>query len=253
MRDTPPPLPPSVPWTPLAGVVFLVILLMLNGLGSLLHLFSDSIWAFYAQLLLAHGLVLVAVFIFLFKRCGGTARLKKLCAFHLIRVTQLVKAAIIPGIIAIAALIVWFLIHSYLRQMLGYSVVEQPQIQFLRDQSLTTFNYELLAAILIMVIIAPVLEEILFRLLLYLPIRQSVGPVMAAVIVSLFFAVLHIFATENTFEFIMNALLITGHLFIVSLFFTVLLERTRTILAPIIGHILYNGLVISVVISGIGA
>ncbi|MCK4284303.1 MAG: CPBP family intramembrane metalloprotease, partial [Candidatus Brocadiae bacterium] len=88
---------------------------------------------------------------------------------------------------------------------------------------------------LLAVVIAPFVEEMVFRSVLYLPLRSRLGVVPAALIVSAAFAAVHGYARG------------TAQLAVLSLIFIALFERTGTLWAPIVAHGLYNGLTILVI------
>ena len=77
---------------------------------------------------------------------------------------------------------------------------------------------------------APLSEELLFRSVLYQPMRAHIGVVPAAVIVSVIFAALHFYVWG------------VPHLIVLSLTFTALFECTGSLWYPIAAHGLYNGL-----------
>ncbi len=80
------------------------------------------------------------------------------------------------------------------------------------------------------VVLAPLAEEVLFRSVLYLPLRSRLGPVPGALIVGAVFALVHTY---------LPGLL---HLFLLSVVFTALFESTGSLWLPVVAHALYNGL-----------
>jgi len=85
------------------------------------------------------------------------------------------------------------------------------------------------------VVLAPVLEETAFRGVLYLPLRARLGVVPAALIVSFAFSAAHFYPYG------------AGMLFVLSLTFVALFERTGSLWLPIAAHGLYNGIVMVLV------
>jgi membrane protease YdiL (CAAX protease family) len=83
-------------------------------------------------------------------------------------------------------------------------------------------------AVAVGVLVAPVGEELLYRVVLYLPLRDRVGPVAAAVVVGVVFAMLHGHAPG------------LGPFFVLSVLFTGLFEATGSIWVPIAVHGAYN-------------
>jgi len=94
-------------------------------------------------------------------------------------------------------------------------------------------------ACVVAVLVAPVAEEVVFRSLLYLPLRARLGVIPAALIISAAFAAVHFYPWG------------VANLVVLSLTFVALFERTGTLWAPIAAHAAYNGLII-VVIRGLG-
>ena len=84
------------------------------------------------------------------------------------------------------------------------------------------------------VLIAPVVEETVFRGVLYLPIRSRLGPAAAGLLVSIVFAGVHNYAWGFP------------HLLIVGLTLTAVFEATGTLLAPVAVHALYNVAMVTV-------
>jgi len=87
---------------------------------------------------------------------------------------------------------------------------------------------ELALAVLVAVLVAPLAEEIVFRSVFYLPLRALLGPVSAALIVSVVFSAAHVYPWGAV------------NLVVLSLIFIALFERTGSLWAPIAAHVLYN-------------
>ncbi len=85
------------------------------------------------------------------------------------------------------------------------------------------------AAALLAVVIAPVAEETFFRSVFYLPLRERLGPVGAALLVAALFSAAH------------GYLLGAGQLFLLSLVFSALFECSGSLWAPIAAHAAFNG------------
>ncbi len=87
---------------------------------------------------------------------------------------------------------------------------------------------ELALAVVAAVVVAPLAEEIVFRSAFYLPLRALLGPVSAALIVSVVFSAAHVYPWGAV------------NLVVLSLIFIALFERTGSLWAPIAAHVLYN-------------
>jgi membrane protease YdiL (CAAX protease family) len=84
------------------------------------------------------------------------------------------------------------------------------------------------------IFLAPPAEEMLFRGILYPAIKQRGFPRLALWVTSLVFAAMHVTQLEHLDKFV--------PLFVLSVFLTVLYEKTDNLLAPITAHALFNGM-----------
>jgi membrane protease YdiL (CAAX protease family) len=100
------------------------------------------------------------------------------------------------------------------------------------EQVETMAGGQLLITIAVVVVLAPVFEELFFRGLFYPPLRRSLGPTLAIVIDGIIFGALH-----------MRYLTIIS-LILVGMILTYVYEKTESLYAPIMTHALYNGLVV---------
>jgi len=90
-------------------------------------------------------------------------------------------------------------------------------------------GWTLASAALLAIVGAPLVEELLFRSVLYQPLRARLGVVPAALIVAALFAGVHLYAWGMP------------QLMVLSLVFVALFERTGSLWYPIVAHGLYNG------------
>jgi len=81
---------------------------------------------------------------------------------------------------------------------------------------------------------APVTEEVMFRAVLYLPLRRRLGRWTAAVLVGVVFAAMHDYAWG------------APQFFVLSLTFVAVFEATGTLWAPIVVHGCFNGLSVAI-------
>jgi membrane protease YdiL (CAAX protease family) len=101
----------------------------------------------------------------------------------------------------------------------------------------TTSTWALVLSFVAAAVFAPLVEEVLFRAVLYLPLRRALGATWAAVAVSAVFALAHNYGWG------------APQLFVLSLVFVTLFERTGTLLAPIAAHGAYNAVQLIVLLS----
>jgi len=107
----------------------------------------------------------------------------------------------------------------------------QPQT-ILEDFGTRQSTGLLIASAVLLVVIAPIAEELFFRGLVYGALRSWIGPVAAALSVSTIFGLLH-FTGGGT-------ALIVPPLIMLSLAFCLLYQRTGTLYAPIALHAMNN-------------
>lgn len=91
---------------------------------------------------------------------------------------------------------------------------------------------EVFLVVFTVVVLAPVFEELFFRGLLYPALRNRIGPKAAVVLDGFIFGVLHFQP------------LFTISLILVGIILAYLYERTESLVAPMLAHALYNGIVI---------
>lgn len=116
-----------------------------------------------------------------------------------------------------------------LYQLLGG--VDAPEQQALTD--LASGGLSAAMALVLALVLAPLLEELVFRAGLYQGLRAHVGPWPAALVSSGLFALVHI-------EVLLSSPLFLIQLFALALVFAWLLERTGSLLAPVVAHLAFN-------------
>jgi len=88
----------------------------------------------------------------------------------------------------------------------------------------------IVAACFLGIVVAPLTEEVLFRAMLYLPLRARLGPVAAAVLVGVLFSLCHFYLPG------------AAHFFVLSLMFTAVFECTGSLWVAVVTHGAYNGI-----------
>ncbi|NLW50199.1 MAG: CPBP family intramembrane metalloprotease [Candidatus Brocadiaceae bacterium] len=131
--------------------------------------------------------------------------------------------------VAVGLAMVW------LSQLAGRSADEFPAQPLARLISAQGPGWTLVAAAVLTTVGAPMTEELLFRSVLYQPLRSRTGPVPAALAIGVVFALLHGYAWG------------LPQLLVLSLVFTALFEQTGSLWYPILAHGLYNGITLVVV------
>ncbi|MEF8788007.1 MAG: CPBP family intramembrane glutamic endopeptidase [Planctomycetota bacterium] len=111
---------------------------------------------------------------------------------------------------------------------LGMSPEAVPQQQAVKIIGQSSSTVVWASMIGFAVLVAPVVEETVFRGVLYLPIRSRLGPVAAGLIVSIIFAAIHHYVWGFP------------QLLVIGLILTAVFEATGTLLVPVAVHALYN-------------
>jgi membrane protease YdiL (CAAX protease family) len=133
-------------------------------------------------------------------------------------------AAFAGMVVAISA--VWSLVSRAGQQF--------PMQPLARRVAQTDSPWVVALAVLVAVVVASPAEEVLYRSVLYLPLRRGLGVTGAALVVALIFGLAHSYWWGMP------------NLIVLSLTLTALFEYTGTLWAPIMAHSAYNALVIVV-------
>ena len=123
---------------------------------------------------------------------------------------------------------------SFLCKMILFEYEEQKMVVEIKKN----FYNNLFSNFLLIIIVAPIIEEIVFRGLFYKTLKKFVPFMQASIISSLIFAIIH----ENILSFTI--------LFLLSLYLTWIYERTNSILYPILTHSIFNFLNMSLIYMG---
>ena len=116
------------------------------------------------------------------------------------------------------------LIMSFLCKLMLFEYEEQKLVLEIKKN----FNNNLFFNFFLIIIVAPIIEEIVFRGLFYKTLKNFIPFVQASIISSLIFAIIH----ENILSLTI--------LFLLSLYLTWIYERTNSILYPILTHSIFN-------------
>jgi uncharacterized protein len=110
---------------------------------------------------------------------------------------------------------------------------DPPDQQALAD--VAEGGVDALLALTMAVVLAPVVEEVVFRGALHQGLRHRTGFWPAALISSLVFAAVHL-------EVVMSSPAFLVQLFLLGVLFAWLLERTGNLAAPIVAHLVFNAI-----------
>jgi membrane protease YdiL (CAAX protease family) len=146
----------------------------------------------------------------------------------LLKVKKL-KNCIISFILFIPLLfLISFIIQNILPEYKQQEIVLNFKSNLLKDKAL----------LLHVLIIAPVVEEIIFRGYIYRILKTKIPIIFAIIISSTLFSLIH----YNVLSFIL--------LFVLSIFLTYIYERNGSIMCPIIIHSLFNLMMSALIIYG---
>lgn len=227
----------EVPWSPGAGLMVMLGFILIQSVLAILDLpYVTPRDRLGVQVGLSNALILIFVYGFLRWQAGGAQDAARALGLRLPRLRRAVLGAAKPLLIGVPVLVGAMYAQSILMHYLQYDPPQQPIVLWLRRQAAGGVNARVLAFIFLAVVAAPLTEEVIFRGVLYLPLRGRYGPVAAAVLVSLIFASIH--------GYLAGVL----PLFILALIFTWLLEKTGTLLWPILAHAAYNGTMVLIML-----
>ena len=128
---------------------------------------------------------------------------------------------IITGIIYMYAMLVVFNLINYLIQkVLGYT----PELQDIAQRVAQSSTQDLALLILTTVILVPIVEELLFRGLLYRSLKTKTKPLYAAILSAALFALVH------------GEMRVMPQLFVLGLIFSYFYEKNGSLAVPITLH-----------------
>ena len=113
---------------------------------------------------------------------------------------------------------------------------EYSEQEIVRNIRISNNSTELLSVFIMIVIIAPIIEEIIFRGLVYRVFKGLLGPFFGAVISSILFSFVHL----NLLSF--------PYLFIFGIILCLYYEKEKTIITPILMHSILNGIMFSLIL-----
>lgn len=232
----PPGVPEDVPWSPLAGLGLVALLILLQaGLGFLAPGVGGLAATIVVYLCSVVG-VLAAMAVGLGMRTRGDQSLPRLLGLVNPGARGLLaawKPLLAGGAVYLSVVLSYYAVLNA-AGVAPDEIPHQPLVDvMLKEQSTAT----LLLAGFAAVVAAPLVEELLFRSVLYLPLRRRWGPVWAALAVSLLFAFAH--------QWVWGV----PQLVVLSLVFVALFEHTGTLLAPVVAHACYNGVEIVLLLA----
>lgn len=209
------------------AVAFVFSMLFFTALSSALLSFASGA----PQVLGTAGgsaATLILVYVVLRDRTPPDRSVLSALCVHYRSPPRIVLRAIPPLVVGMA---VYFAVgwgQATILRKAGVSPESIPRQQAVKIMMESTSPAVQASVVAFALLLAPVVEETVFRGVLYLPVRARLGPGAAGLLVSVVFAGIHNYAWGFP------------HLLIVGLTLAAVFEATGTLLAPIAAHSLYN-------------
>jgi len=233
----------SVPWSVGEGLLMVASFILIHyAIGAIVSVVAPSEARPASSLGVASGALLLLFYLFLRARSKPTSDALEAIGLRVPALGPAIRRSIVPLCIGIVALPAYMIARAGMLQYMDIAPVQQPVVTKLRTLLGQGEVAHLSLLVFLAVAVAPVVEELVFRGMLYLPLRARVGPVPAAAAVSAIFALLHwgrAAPVEN--------LAVMGYLIILALILTALMETARTMLAPILAHAAHNAFMIGLI------
>ena len=225
-----PSVPQGVPWNVLSAAGVLIVWMLLQvAAGRALGAPAGALTHELGVVGLSDAAALVVVWVLVGVCAGGRRRAGVLLGLRKPAWRRVLGAWKVVAAGLAAYVCVWLAVWAVVQYFgIGWREVPvQPLARMVREAR----SPEVVAfAFAVAVVIAPVTEEVLFRSVLYLPMRAQFGVIPAAAIVAVLFALIHAYPVG------------AATLVVLSVTFTALFERTGTLWTAIAAHGVYNGL-----------
>jgi hypothetical protein len=236
-------LPDPPAWSVLDGLLLTCVLIFSQvSFHSLIHPFvaAESQWPTLIAAGGASAVTLALTFMFLSVRTTPGEGAASLICLRKPEGWGILPRALSPVLLGGALLFAVTQGQSALLELFEINPNElpaEPAVKVLLESESPVVTWTLIA---FAVGLAPVTEEIIFRSVLYLPLRSKAGPLAAALIVSLAFASVHFYTWGLL------------HLFVIGMTLVAVFETTGTLLGPIVVHGAYNALAVAFVLTSKG-
>jgi membrane protease YdiL (CAAX protease family) len=235
----------DIPWSPFAGFAAAISLVIASIFCSAL-IGQDGEHNIALQVLVSDGIVACGILLLISLKTEGRGTLS---AIRLAPPSPIRLAArsIVPVAAGTVAVICSMLLQNLVSSALDIQMPAQPVVEWLahRRETGQYLSFFLLAGLAISLV--PFTEELIFRGMLYLPLRSRYGVLPAAVLTSMVFAALHSYPAGTGMTAWVTMGLVWLHLFVLGTVFCALIERTESLWAPIFIHGLYNAIMIAVI------
>jgi len=230
--------PQRVRWSVAEGFTLFVLFLVIHSVSAGLAPRSAPEQAGPAmQIALSNAAVLLMIYAFLRRRTGSFTDAAEAIGLRVRSPWRTLWRSVGPLAVGVVALLGWGALQAHVMKLTGWEPVEQETVRWIRARAQAGASLEVGVVAFLAVAVAPVTEELLFRGALYLPLRGRLGRVPAALAVSVLFAAVHAYLAG------------LGHLLILALVFTWMMESTGTIVAPILAHVAHNAAMVALILK----
>ncbi|MFP4027495.1 MAG: CPBP family intramembrane glutamic endopeptidase [Candidatus Brocadiia bacterium] len=225
----------SPPWSMVEGLMLLILFATIHAFfGRVFQTFEPlQSGRIPLELAVSNTAVLIICFVFLWSRTRNWQTLVKNIGLQITPARELARRSIKPIAIGLGALILWEIVQANVLQLLGRQARPQLVVRwlFMAQQNKQHMNMALFC--FSAVVLAPIVEELIFRGFLYLPARRRYGSFRAAALISLIFAGVHAYPAG------------LAHLFILAMVLTWVFEACGSLAMAIFLHMLHNGVMLA--------
>jgi len=230
--------PERVPWSVAEGFALFLVFIVAHALFAQLGALAGRPRATAAlQVAASNASILAVIHLFLRRRAGGAGRAAAAIGLRVGRPVRALLRAAGPLAAGVPALLAWAIVQNWLVHSFGWKVQEQDAVRWVRAYAHAGDTFRLGVLVVLAVAVVPVAEEAMFRGVLYLPLRARWGRRYAALAVSAIFALVHGYTAG------------LGHLFILALMFTWMMEAAGTLAVPMLAHAAHNAVMIALILA----
>lgn len=147
------------------------------------------------------------------------------------------KAFVVGGLLVVAIFPALAVTSLFTQWMMNGKAEEQEVVQFFREAANAKDSLSIVAMYFLAVVVAPVVEEVIFRGYFYAVFKKWAGGFASLIFTAALFAVVH------------NNVAVLPSLMILAVGLTLAYEWSGSILVPIAMHATFNGLQLAMILS----
>ena len=211
---------------------YLVYALIEGGQPYLKEIQSDRMLIFFSVVGILPTHILTLVLVWMYVSQGGTRPFWKTIRFEWPQKMSPVIVVILSVLLSLVLLTIAYLVTT----LYGG---EKTQLDLLIESSI----YTRIATALVALVTAPLVEEVIYRGVIYSALEKAGGTALAIVVASLLFAGVHVIQYQNNISVI---LMIT----MLSITLSVSRAISGSLIPPFIIHLIFNGIQSIVIVAG---